>query len=487
MKSSQSLSPRKILCVDCDGTLVATDLLHESLIRFLLRRPWMVFHLFFWFLAGRSVLKEKLSPLVEIDVSRLPYRKEVIDLIESQKCAGSKVFLVTAANRHFAMRIADHLGCFDGVFASDESLNLKGANKERFLVDRFGRGEFVYVGDSHADLTVWASASVAVVAGRDASFLEKVKKVNPTAELLEGEAGRQPTVKALFKLLRIHQWAKNLILFVPIITSHQLLNPAVCFASLAAFFALSFVASATYIVNDLFDLDHDRAHPRKRRRPLASGVVSIPLGCAIAGVLFFSGVLIAFGLPKVFMALLALYVLLTLSYSISLKRVVLADAILLAGLYTLRLLIGHAATGIPLSVWLLAFAIFIFFSLALAKRFVEINDLQKNADYFQQIKGRGYLASDLGLVGMLGTSSGVVAILVLILYVNSPEVRDLYASPILLLLLAPLFLYWVSRIWLLASRGGLHDDPVLFAVKDRVSYAIGLGTIAVIALASLYK
>ena len=469
------------LCIDCDGTLVRSDLFIEALVRVLLRKPWFILILPFWLFQGRHVLKYKVAELCDIDVSNIPLRQEVLEYALAEKSRGARLYLVTAACERHARQIAEHLDFFDEIFHSTSEKNLKGETKAAMLAEKFGKGGFSYIGDSHADLPVWKEAGSAIVVGGSSDFFASVQRINPKSTHL---SPKKTTLKDWLKLIRVHQWAKNLIIFVPLVTAHQFFNPSYLAASLAAFFSLSFVASATYILNDLIDLDHDRAHKTKKHRPLASGAVVIPSGVALGVLIFVAGVLIAAFLPITFWLCLAIYVAATLSYSFYLKKVALIDAILLAGLYTLRLLIGHAATGVPISVWLLAFSIFLFFSLALVKRFVEISESKAIAVHSAPIRGRGYCAEDYWLVGALGVACGALSVLVLILYVNSPEVRILYSSPILLMLLAPIFLYWIGRVWLLAARGRMNEDPVLFALRDKASYAVGLATIMVIFFAS---
>lgn len=426
-------------------------------------------------------MKSEIARRISLSPATLPYRKDVLAFIAKAKAEGRLIVLATAANQDQARFIAAHVGCFDKVFASDAEHNLKAGHKADFLATQFGVGGFDYMGDSRADFPVWAKARQAIVVGRSEAFRESVSAVNSHA-IAVAPSQRKPGT--WLKLIRIHQWAKNLIIFVPLITSHQVFNPSALIASITAFFSLSFIASATYIGNDLFDLEHDRIHKRKCFRPLAAGDIGIPTGVVVAAIFLLVGLVLAFLLTPLFILTVAIYVALTLAYSSVIKKMMLADTIVLAGLYTLRLLAGHAVTGIPLSVWLLAFAIFIFFSLALAKRFVEVQELTAtNA----QISGRGYRAADLPAIGALGISSGVISVLVLILYISSPEVRVLYETPFLLMLLSPLFLYWVGRIWLLAHRSELHEDPVLFAVKDKVSYFIGLLALGVIALSAIYR
>lgn len=471
----------KILCVDCDGTLIKTDLLVEALSRVLLRNPFRIFHILLWMFQGRQVLKSRISAIATLDPAVLPYREDFLDFLRSKRDAGWKIFMATAAHESHAAAVCRHLGIFDGFFASNPSVNLKGTAKEELLVREFGKGGFDYAGDADCDLVVWGSAGVAIPVGRSAEFVRKVASVNPKVEPFgQAESGWHRWLH----LVRFHQWAKNLIIFVPLVTSHQILNPAHLLSSVAAFVSLGLVASATYVVNDLFDLDHDRIHGTKKNRPLASGAVGIPSGVAIAVLLFAAGISIAAFLPPGYWLCLAVYVATTLAYSFCLKKIGIVDAIVLAGLYTLRLLIGHAVTGVPISVWLLAFSIFLFFSLALVKRFVEIGELAASPFRPTAVQGRGYCAEDYSLVGALGVSCGVLSVLVLILYVNSPEVRILYSSPILLMLLAPIFLYWIGRVWLLAARGRMNEDPVLFALRDKASYAVGLATLLVIFLAS---
>lgn len=471
----------KPLCIDCDGTLLRTDLLHESLVRVLLRKPWMIFSCLLWLTRGRAYMKERLGQMADIDAGSLPFREELVDFIKTRRVEGSRVLMVTAATGPLASAIARKCGLFDEVLASDSEVNLKGSVKRDALVQRFGHAGFHYAGDSSSDLVVWEAADEAIIVGRGSSLLARVSAINPRVTEVAGEKSEP---RSWLKLIRIHQWAKNLIIFVPLVTAHEIFHLGSLTAAIAAFFALSFVASATYIVNDLFDLDNDRVHRTKKNRPLASGVISLPSGALAAVLLLLAGIGVAAFLPPIFWLCLALYVAVTLSYSIALKKIVLIDALVLAGLYTLRLLLGHAATGVRESVWLLAFSIFLFFSLALVKRYVEVGDSKSRKGTDRQVVGRGYQISDLWLIGSLGVSCGVLSVLVLILYVNSPDVALLYTNPLLLMLLAPIFLYWIGRVWLLASRGLLHEDPVLFALSDRASYLVGLLTLAVIVFAT---
>lgn len=472
----------KPLCIDCDGTLLRTDLLHESAVRVLLRKPWMIFSCLVWLIRGRAYMKQRLAEMADIDTASLPFREELVDYIKTRKAEGSRVLMVTAATGGLASAIAQECGLFDEVLASDSEVNLKGSVKRDALVQRFGRAGFHYAGDSSSDLAVWESADEAIIVGRGSSLRDRVSAVNPKVTEVGGERSE---LRPWLKLIRIHQWAKNLIIFVPLVTAHKVFDAQLLLASVAAFFSFSLLASATYIINDLYDLDHDRVHRTKRNRPLASGVVSLPEGLATALILGAVAVVLAWLVSPLFLAVLGAYLVVTLLYSSVLKRVVLVDVVVLAGLYTWRLVAGGAATGIVLSTWLLAFAMFVFASLAMAKRFVELNESLIANTRELAVKGRGYRPGDKDLIGVLGISCAAVSVLVVILYVSSPDVRVLYVHPQLLLMLAPLFLYWLARVWLLASRGQLHEDPVLFAVKDKTSYLVGAAMALVIVAAAV--
>jgi len=472
----------KPLCIDCDGTLIKTDLLQESLIRIILRKPWILFGLMFWMFRGRARLKSKLALLIHPEFSVLPFRDEVLQLARERKKMGGKVLLATASHCILARKVADHCGIFDEVLASDEFTNLKGEAKKALLVQKFGEKGFDYVGDSSSDFVVWASSHTAIVVG-DESFAKRVSRVHESVIHLNNDSHSSAS---WFKLLRIHQWAKNLIIFVPLVTSHRIFETPILLQALTAFFSFSFLASATYIINDLCDLDNDRAHATKRRRPLADGSIGLP--AAVFAVFFL--VLLSIGAGVVlgsgFLLVLAAYFCISMLYSSILKKLALTDVIVLAGLYIWRLLAGGVATGIVLSNWLLSFALFMFASLALAKRYVEISESSsQKSDRCPVALGRGYQASDLHLVFALGVSSAMVSVLVVLVYVSSPDVVVLYKHPQVLFLLAPLVLFWISRIWLLASRGGLNEDPVLFAVKDKCSYAVAACMVAVVIAAAL--
>lgn len=480
LKYSNDIRP---LCVDCDGTLIATDLLHESLTQYLLKYPWRVLSVLRWIIGGRSQLKRELAIRAPISAQTLPYRSEVIDYIRRRREEGGNVYLVTAADSEQARKVARHMGLFDDVYASNDGMNLKGEAKAEYLVARFGEGEFDYIGDSEVDIEIWKRAHLAIVATASEAFVEKVRTIN--SEVIHLEQRKSNNTKWL-RLIRIHQWTKNFIIFLPLIAAHQIFNIHLVALSFAAFVAMCLVASATYIVNDLYDMLYDREHPSKKLRPLANGSVTIPSAVILIGALLLSGAVIASALPVAFQWVVLLYLASTLLYSFWIKKVAVADTVLLASLYTLRIIAGHSVTGIRFSLWLLAFAIFIFFSLALAKRFVELTEELPLGDG-GKVKGRGYRAEDIPVVGILGGASGMISVLIIILYINSPDVLLLYRNPMILLLLAPLILYWIGRLWIIAYRSELHYDPVLFALKDRQSYYVALAMALVIVGATISR
>ena len=464
--------------MDLDGTLIRSDMLWESVARLVRQSPLAALAIPFWWLKGRAHLKQQLAARVQVDAASLPYNEEFLDWLKEQKRNGRKLILATASDIAMAQPVADHVGLFDEVMASDGKTNLRHAAKLRALTEKFGERGFDYAGNSPVDLGVWAGTREAIVVhGTDrlaqrAARRTKVGKVFPN---------KPSGFAALAKSLRPHQWIKNLIVFLPVIASHRLTFWPLL-SAFGAFAAFCLCASGVYLLNDLLDLDADRRHPNKCRRPLAAGQLPISVALVAAPVLLLFSGIVAWQVTSGLMWLLAVYFIVTTAYSSYFKRVALLDVFILAGLYTSRLIAGHLATGIVYSAWLLMFSMFIFLSLALMKRFQELHSVR--AQNGHEVKGRGYTAGDLELVTTLGLVSGFLAVLVLALYVNSEQVVKLYAHPTLLLLVCPLLLYWISRVWFLAHRGQMHDDPVAFAFKDWVSYFIGALTLVVMWLAT---
>jgi len=485
MPPSTANPPEKVpLCVDLDGTLIKTDVLWESLMLLLKRNPLYLLALPFWLMRGRAFLKQQIGTRTALNPAGLPYHAAFLDFLREEKRRGRKLVLTTAADSQVAQRVAHHVGLFSEVIASNGETNLRGGNKGRKLVERFGKQGFDYAGNSTVDLPVWREARAAIVVNADEGLAQKARQLGEVSHVFNERKSR---LRAFIKELRPHQWVKNFIIFVPLLTSHEF--EATKFRNaLLAFISFSLCASGVYVINDLLDLDADRHHHRKKSRPFASGELPLPVGLISAPLLLALSAGVGWCLSWNFLAVLAVYVVLTTSYSWQVKQIALLDVFFLAGLYTIRLVAGHTATGIPFSFWLLAFSMFIFLSLALVKRYTELRALRQQNRH--DSKGRGYTSEDIEMVAMLGIASGFLSVLVMALYVNSDQaVKNdqgvpLYNHPTLLLLMCPLLLYWVSRVWLIAHRGRMHDDPIVFALKDRTSYAVGALTLLVLWLAT---
>lgn len=475
----RDLQAKSPLCVDLDGTLIKTDLLWESLLVLLKQNPLLVVLLPWWLLKGRAHLKHEIARRVTLDASTLPYDQELVEFLSNERREGRELILATASHVSYAQAVATHLGLFDErVFGSDRSVNLKGARKVALLVERYGARRFAYAGNSTADFPVWAEASEAIVVNASAGVVSRARTLTTVSRVFSTPV---TWVKQVAKALRVHQWAKNVLVFVPVIASHQLTNGRLLLQAGLAFFSFSLCASSVYIVNDCLDLESDRRHPRKRNRPFASGSLSIPFGLRLAAACLLGGILLAFALPRLFLLVLAGYLVLTTAYSFYLKQFVLLDVIILAQLYTVRVYGGGAATAVPPSHWLLTFSLFLFLSLALVKRFTELR-LMSQAEG-EGLPGRGYWVTDVEHVSSIGTASGLLAVLVLALYISSKEVLLLYTHADVLWLVCPVMLYWISRVWMLAYRNRMDDDPVVFAVKDPKSYAMAAIIGAILLLA----
>jgi 4-hydroxybenzoate polyprenyltransferase/phosphoglycolate phosphatase-like HAD superfamily hydrolase len=475
-----SIDPCETLVVDLDGTLLRSDMLYESFWS-AFGRDWRIPFLSVAALfRGRTFLKRLLARASAIEEATLPYNAMVIAFIEAWRQAGGQTALVTASDHEFAEAIAAHLGIFDEVHGSDGKLNLKGERKGRFLEERFGQKGFAYMGDALADLPVWKRAAKAITVNAPVALRRKAERVCETTEHLATEG---KSVKPYIQALRPHQWLKNVLVFLPMLAAHQL-DGQTFLLSLLAFICFSLTASSVYVLNDLLDLAADRAHPRKKNRPFASGSIPIAHGTWMAFALLILAGLLAVGIGGNFWLVMVAYFILTTSYSLYLKRQIVIDICVLAGLYTARIVAGGVATGIPLSVWLLAFSIFFFLSLAAVKRQAELIDSTARGEL--KASGRGYHVDDLPIIAMVAIGAGYVSVLVMTLYVNSPAILELYAQPQALWGVCAVLLYWITRIVMLAHRGRMHDDPVVFAAKDRISQIclpIILGFVVVGALA----
>ena len=461
------------LCVDLDGTLLATDVLWESILLLLKQRPWALLAMGFWILRGRAHLKRRIAEHVILDPHDLPYRSEVLSFLQQQKKAGRTLVLATAADHQPAEAIATHLGIFSDVIASDGIINLKGQKKLQALVAQFGKNGFDYMGDSAADLVVWESARSAILVNPSPTIVARAQKSFSVERVF---SNRPLPLEVVFKALRVHQWVKNLLLFLPLIASHQLLDGPRFLDVCVAFLSFSFCASSVYLFNDLMDLPSDRRHPQKKSRPLANGDLSISLAASLVPILFVAGLLLSVStLPLEFSSLLGLYALATFAYSYFLKQIPILDVLTLAGFYTLRVFAGGIAANVPISAWLLAFSMFLFLSLAFGKRHSEL--MLRSVDGYQGLDRRGYVGIDKESIHTMGTVSGYMSVLVLALYINSQDVLALYQKPDLLWLACPLLLYWISRTWLLASRNSVNEDPLVRALTDPQSYSVAAAII----------
>ena len=466
------------LVVDLDGTLVKTDLLLESLFSLLRQAPLCLFALPFWLLQGRAHLKREIASRVRLDIALLPYRTALLDQLRAGHENGRSIVLATASDELLARQVADHLQLFDSVLASDGSTNLSGKRKRERLVSQFGERGFDYVGNGNIDLAVWSSARKAIVVNPNPGLLRAAGRVAPVESLFDDH---RPSLAEYLKALRPQQWLKNVLVFVPVFAAHVFNEPELMLKSLLAFAAFSCCASSGYLFNDLLDLSADRHHPRKRLRPFASGRLPLAYGLIMVFVLFFLGcALAAFGSRLLVWVVLG-YLALTLAYSLYIKTLALVDCLVLAGLYTLRIIGGATAVEIWPSEWLLAFSMFLFISLALVKRYDELVVMRSvDGDH---ATARGYEISDAELLASSGTASGYMAALVLALYIASDTGRALYRRPEFMWLLCPLLLYWVGHMWLLAHRGKMIDDPLVFALRDRTSRIVILLMLAAAALA----
>jgi len=469
------------LIVDLDGTLISTDTLLESVLMLFHKAPWLILLFPIWLIrGGRAGLKHEISSRISLDVTTLPYRNDVIDTISDARKNGRPIILATAAHKDIGENVADHLGVFDHVIATTKERNAKAENKLKAIYEYLDEKEFDYIGDSKADLPIWKASRWKYAVSPSQNIKKLLSKFNNVSFIGEFKTLK---FKTILRSVRIHQWAKNILLFVPLVLSQQYSNIESVSGSIIAFLSFGLCASATYLWNDLLDLPSDRQHPNKKTRPLASGDMSVIKGIALSFILLATSfILPILYLPIQFTLMLFGYIALTVSYTFYFKRKLMTDVLMLGGLYAYRILVGAAAINVVVSPWLLAFSIFFFLSLALVKRFTDLSCLKANQK--DKVGGRGYYVSDLDMVRSLGTSASYISVLVMALYVSSPSVTDLYPSPNWLWLLCIIFLYWLSRIWFLAGRNQMPDDPVLFAVKDKISYMVGISVLAVLLLAS---
>jgi 4-hydroxybenzoate polyprenyltransferase len=465
------------LCVDLDGTLVKSDTLHDSLCILLRTQPARLLRVPAWLMAGgKARVKAEVASIVPLDATHLPYNHAVLDFLGREHATGSQIFLVTGADVSLANRVAAHLGLFSGIMASNGSTNLTGAHKLAGLQQRFP--VFDYIGNAPPDLPALVHARRAYAANPTLGLRMALR--SRSLAVAGSFHDRKPFLPTLLKAVRAHQWAKNILLFLPLLLSHKAslhtMTPAVL-----AFFCFSFIASANYLFNDLLDMESDRRHLKKRFRPFAAGDLSVASGLTIALMLVLGACALLPLLPAAFSLWLLLYAVTTSAYSFYLKRIPLVDVLVLSGLYTLRMLAGGAATATLISPWLSGFSIFLFLSLAMVKRFSEMANLRERG--ISTSHGRGYLVTDLEQIRSFATASATAAVVVFALYISRPDVDALYRHSARLWLIVPLMLFWLYRVLLLASRGEMDEDPVIFAIRDRVSLftAVGIAILAIFA------
>lgn len=470
-----------ILCVDLDGSLIKSDLLFEGLAALIKRNPLTLFIALLWLLRGKARFKAEVAARVDVDPALLPFNAQVLTLIDEYARRGARVILATASHRRMASAVARHIGKFDLVLATEAGCNMSGARKLRAIVDAIGTQRFAYVGNARDDLAVWEKSAVIYAVNPGPSVLSRLHAIGrQPAQLI---TTKRPFLESMARAMRPHQWLKNVLVFVPVIAAHEINQWMPVSAAALMFIAFSLTASSIYLINDLADLDADRLHPRKRRRPFAAGDLPVVFGIVLAPVLFVSGLAVALLTNHIAAALLFCYALASVSYTLLLKQYVVLDVITLASLYTLRIVAAAAACLITPSFWLLAFSMFLFLSLATMKRVAEIHALA--ATGATSAAGRDYRVADAGAIRSLGITGGYLSVLVFALYMNAPEIQAQYKMPQALWAISVVLLYWLGRLWVKTDRGEMHDDPLIFAALDWNSRVLAIFCVAVILVATV--
>lgn len=473
------MSSARVLVVDLDGTLILTDSLHEAVLKLIRVKPIMLLLLPFWLLSGIAYFKSKVAINADLDITTLPYNVSLIAWLKKKKAGKQKIVLCTAANERIAQEIFKHLDIFDDFIASDENTNLKSKNKRKALQKLYGEKGYDYAGNSDADLEVWAGASSAIVVNANKKLLTKVSQIATVSRTFPID---KTNISDWIRAVRLHQWLKNLLLFIPLLMAQQFGHFQTLSSLIIAFLSFSLCASSVYIANDLIDLENDRKHPGKKTRPFASAKIPLALGAMAVPILIGGSIVLGAIVGVPFLVVLMLYLLLTVAYTLVLKRLVLVDCITLAALYTIRIVAGANAVSVSLSFWLLAFSVFLFLSLAFVKRYTELTVTAREGESVAH--GRGYIGTDASLLQTFGIASGYVSALVIGLYINSESVSALYARPVAIWLIIPTVLFWISWVWLKAARGEMHDDPVVFAFNDTASRLVAGLSIAIFVYAT---
>ena len=466
------------LFVDLDGSLIATDSLWESVLRLAKFRPLAMLLLPFWLLKGKAFFKKRIADHLVPDATLLPYQQCVLDLIHQRQTMNGNVILATAADSRIAQAVANHLGCFSSVIASDGETNLSGS-KKLAAIRSLADDDFDYVGDTWVDIPIWRAAKRAIVVDGNDPLLNKLQAEMPVTQL--GKK-REVSVGVILRAMRCHQWIKNILLFVPMFLAHQIGEVSIWINNTIAFFSFSLVASSVYVLNDILDVESDRSHPQKKQRPFAAGLIPLSTGLRLSALLLIAGLTASFALVSATFAWLTImYLVVTLGYSFYFKRQPVIDLLLLAWFYTHRVVLGGEAVDVEVSQWLYGFSIFFFMSLAMLKRFTDLLELEKFG--MTVAHGRSYESADLPLFRSMGPATGFISVFVLAMYISIETDPNLYAQSKVLWLICPILLYWIMRLWFLANRGQLDCDPIVFALRDTVSHgvAVVVGLIIVIA------
>ena len=467
------------LCVDLDGTLISTDTLSENTIGLIKKNPFYILLLPLWLAKGKSYLKDAIAKRSPLNPALLPYNQEIINFIKQQPKSRT-IILASGTNERIATAVANHTKLFSQVFASSINHNGTGTEKANTLIHNYGDKKFDYIGNSFEDLPVWRHARYGHIVSRSTNLINQARQEATIKKIFTAPP---ISYKTWLKQLRIHQWTKNILLFIPLITAHKIFEPNALAPTIIGFLSFCAMASTIYIMNDAFDLSADRQHLTKKNRPLASGKISLVKALQVAsGLLITSYLLAIVFLTPSFIFWLSIYAVANIIYSLWLKKIIIIDVILLASLYTLRIIAGSTAANITTSTWLFMFALFIFLSLALIKRTSELVNLKKVGQ--KKSPGRGYKSTHLKVVALTGLLLGYTSLITLSLYIKSAQVQLLYTTPLLLWLLIPLLFVWISRLWKRTWQGQMQEDPIVFAIQDTISYATGITAIAILILAT---
>ena len=464
MAKQDSLIP---LFVDLDGTLIKTDSMVEAVLSLVRSEPLALFEIITWLFKGKAGFKAELAKRITLNMAELPINTEMVSYLKDQAESGRKLILISASHQSVVDSALEHFQFFSAGYGSDEEINLKSENKLQKINQLTQNSPFAYAGDSTADLVIWQNAAEAVLVNCQPAVAAQARKlISSATKLVEIDQPAQP-ISGLLKSMRVHQWLKNLLVFLPLILSHNLNQPNLIGLNLVAFFSFCLCASSVYFLNDLLDLSSDRNHSTKCVRPFAAGTLPLKYGLIGTPILFVASLLLAVFVGTNFLLVVLVYWLITCLYSLFLKRVFLVDVITLAFLFTLRVIAGSAAIGVVTTQWLLAFTGFLFLGLAVVKRVIELTNLKSKG--LTNTAGRGYSVDKLQLITTLGVMSSIAAVLVFAVYINAPATLNLYRSPNILWAICPLLLIMLGRVWQAALSGELNEDPVLFAAEDSPS------------------